>query len=104
MWGWSSTRALLGPERGEGLTETASVLARAPDIAALLASGEDDDLSSALRHSERTERPLGANAFLERVEQRLRRNPGAVRSDQIQSSAFALTTPKPRCLVTVALV
>ncbi|HSG34926.1 MAG TPA: hypothetical protein VLA37_10350, partial [Sphingomonadaceae bacterium] len=67
-WRWSSVHALLDPARGDGLTETAPVLDRVPDFAALLAAGEDQRLSDALRRSESTGRPLGSSAFLDRVE------------------------------------
>ncbi|HEV2600507.1 transposase [Sphingopyxis sp.] len=74
-WPWSSTRALLDPERGDGLTDIAPVLQRVPDFAALLQIGEDADLSAALRRSETTGRPVGSSAFLERVEAILGRDP-----------------------------
>ncbi|MBS0253879.1 MAG: transposase [Proteobacteria bacterium] len=66
-WTWSSIHALLDPARGDGLTETAPVLARVPDFAALVASGEDAALSAALRKAESIGRPLGESAFLDRV-------------------------------------
>lgn len=47
---------------------------RVPDFAALLRSGEDAQLSEALRRSETTGRPLGSSAFLDRVEAILGRN------------------------------
>ena len=74
-WHWSSVHALLDPERGDGMTDTRPVLDRVPDFAALLASGEDQELSDALRRSETVGRPLGASAFLERVEAILGRDP-----------------------------
>ena len=67
-WRWSSVHALLDPARGDGLTEATPVLERVPDFAALLRSGEDPDLSQALRRSESVGRPLGDSAFLDRVE------------------------------------
>jgi putative transposase len=66
-WRWSSVHALLDPARGDGLTQTAPVLERVPDFAALIDSGEIEGLSKALRRSESTGRPLGDSAFLERV-------------------------------------
>lgn len=74
-WRWSSVHALLDPDRGDGITETAQVLGRVPDVAALLRSGEDARLSDALRRSESTGRPLGSTAFLDRVEAILGRDP-----------------------------
>jgi putative transposase len=74
-WRWSSARALLDPARGDGLTDTAPVLERVPDFAALLASGEEANLSEALRRSESTGRPLGSSEFLDGIETLLGRNP-----------------------------
>ena len=48
-WRWSSVHALLDPECGDGMTDTRPVLDRVPNFAALLASGEDQELSDALR-------------------------------------------------------
>jgi putative transposase len=74
-WRWSSVHALLDPRQGDGITDTAPVLERAPDFAALLRSGENEELSRALRQSEGTGRPLGSSRFLDRVEAVLGRNP-----------------------------
>ena len=74
-WRWSSVHALLDPARDDGLTDTAPVLERVPDFAALLASGEDEAATRALRRSETTGRPIGSSAFLERVEALLGRDP-----------------------------
>lgn len=41
-WRWSSVHALLDPAHCDGLIDTAPVLKRAPDFAALLCSGEDE--------------------------------------------------------------
>jgi len=57
------------------MTQTAPVLGRVPDFAALLRSGEDASLSAALRKSEGTGRPLGSSDFLDRVETLLGRDP-----------------------------
>lgn len=70
-WRWSGIHALLDPARGDGLTDTAPVLARAPDFAALLRGGEDGALSEALRRTETIGRPLGGEAFLDRVKREL---------------------------------
>jgi putative transposase len=74
-WPWSSTRALLDPTRGDGLTETQPVLDRVPDFAALLCSGADEALSTSLRRAESIGRPLGDSAFLDRVAAILGRDP-----------------------------
>jgi putative transposase len=73
-WEWASTRALLDPARGDGITYTAPVLERVPDFAVLIRSGEDAALSTALRKSECTGRPLGDSKFLDRVEAMLGRD------------------------------
>ena len=72
-WRWSSVHALLG--RADGITDTAPVLERVPNFAALLRSAEDAHLSEALRRSESTGRPLGSSAFLDQVEATLGRDP-----------------------------
>ena len=74
-WRWSSVHALLDPARGDGITQTAPVLERVPDFAALLQSGKEEDLSLALRRAESIGRPLGDSAFLDRVEAILGRSP-----------------------------
>ena len=74
-WRWSSVHALLDPARGDGITDTAPVLGRVPDFAALLQTGEDASLSEALRRAESVGRPLGDSSFLDRVEAMLGRNP-----------------------------
>ena len=74
-WRWSSVHGLLDPERGDGITDTAPVLDRVPNFAALLASGEDQELSDALRRSESVGRPLGSSVVLDRVEAILGRDP-----------------------------
>lgn len=78
-WRWSSVHALLDPVRGDGITDTAPVLERVPDFAALLACGEEEAISTALRRSESTGRLLGHSAFLDRVETVLGRNPRPAR-------------------------
>ncbi len=67
-WRWASTRALLDPASGDGLTDTATVRKQVPDFAALLEAGEDGTLSQALRRAETVGRPLGDAAFLDRVQ------------------------------------
>jgi putative transposase len=49
-WPWSSVYAQLGSE--DGMTATAPVRERYPDFAALIASGEDEELSVRLRRAE----------------------------------------------------
>ena len=67
-WRWSSVHALRDPACGDGLTDTAPVLERMPDFAALLRSGEDEVMSLQLRRAESTGRPLGDSGFLAKVE------------------------------------
>ena len=74
-WRWSSVHALLDPEKGDGLTETAPVLERLPAFAELLNVGEDEARSTALRRSEAVGRPLGDQPFLDRVKAALGRDP-----------------------------
>lgn len=66
-WPWSSTRALLG--RGaDGVTEAAPVLARIPDIAALLESAEDEERTMRLRKAESVGRPIGSAQWIKSIE------------------------------------
>ena len=74
-WSWSSVHALLDPVKGDGLTDTAPVLERVPQFAALLRAGEEDALSNALRRAETIGRPLGSSAFLKRIAETLGRDP-----------------------------
>lgn len=74
-WRWSGVHALPDPVPGDGLTETAPVLARIPDFGGLLAMGEDEQLSGALRRAECIGRPLGDTAFLDCIKTTLGRNP-----------------------------
>lgn len=67
-WAWSSIHALLDPERDDGLTSTAPVLARQPDLAALIEAGEQEAEFTALRRAERIGRPVGDGNFLARLE------------------------------------
>lgn len=67
-WRWSSVHALLRPDVGDGLTTTAPVLSRYPDIAGLIAAGEDEALSRTLRRAETIGRPLGTADCLARLE------------------------------------
>jgi len=75
-WKWSGVHALLDPDRGDGITHTAPVLARVPDFAALLRAGEEDEAATrALRQGESTGRPAGSARFLAEVEASLGRDP-----------------------------
>lgn len=67
-WPWSSARAHLDPGVDDGVTTTAPVHARYPDLAALIAAGEDTALSDRLRKAESIGRPLGDAAFLQQLE------------------------------------
>lgn len=67
-WPWSSVHAHLGRTADDGLTAKAPVLSRYPDFAGLIAAGEDDVLSRRLRQAETIGRPLGAEAFIARLE------------------------------------
>jgi len=72
-WRWSSARAHLA-RRDDGLVETAPLLERAGDWRAFLAEGLDAPARDAIRASERTGRPLGAKAFVRKLEKRLNRS------------------------------
>lgn len=74
-WPRSSVHALLDRGRGDALTDTAPVLKRVPDLAALLRPGEDEAMSALLRRSENTGRPRAGRGFLDRVEAILGRDP-----------------------------
>ncbi len=67
-WPWSSVRVHLGLVEGDGVTAKAPVLERYPDLAALIEAGEDEILSERLRRAETVGRPLGSDAFVERLE------------------------------------
>jgi putative transposase len=67
-WRWSSIHALSDPKSGDGLTATQAVLDRFPDVMEMIAAGEDQALSRSLRRAETVGRPLGAAAFVERLE------------------------------------
>jgi putative transposase len=66
-WRWSSLHAHLDPTRSDGVTDIALIAQTVPDVAALVAAGEDEALSLALRRSETIGRPLGDDAFLDRI-------------------------------------
>jgi putative transposase len=68
-WPWSSVHAHLGRVDDDGVTAKAPVLARYPDFAALIASAEDEAQVERLRRAERIGRPIGGDAFLQRLEE-----------------------------------
>lgn len=71
-WPWSSARAhLAGAD--DRLVRAAPLLERAPDWAGLLAAALPQDIYEAIRRAERTGRPLGAGAFVARLEAQLNR-------------------------------
>jgi putative transposase len=71
-WRWSSARAHLAG-RDDGLVTVAPLLELVPDWRGFLAGGLEEDALEVLRRHARTGRPLGAPAFLERLEARLGR-------------------------------
>jgi len=68
-WRWSSAGARL-PGRNNGLVTVAPVLERYGDFGAFLAQETEDDAFRRLRISETTGRPLGSDAWLDKLEQR----------------------------------
>lgn len=66
-WPWSSARALLGLV-DDGLTNSAPVHERWPDLAALLESAEDEERTMRLRKAESIGRPIGSEAWLTALE------------------------------------
>jgi putative transposase len=69
-WRWSSVHDQLSRKRSGTFTDTAPVRERYPAFAALIAAGEDEDLSMALRRAETIGRPLGNPAFVKALERR----------------------------------
>lgn len=67
-WAWSSVHAHLDPARDDGLTARQPVANRFPDFAEMLAAGEEEPVSRRLRQAESVGRPLGAEAFIARLE------------------------------------
>ena len=67
-WAWSSAQVHLGRVADDGLTLKAPVADRYPQFAELLASAEDEIATKRLRQAESVGRPLGAAAFLARLE------------------------------------
>ncbi|MBI2717339.1 MAG: transposase [Rhizobiales bacterium] len=73
QWRWSSARAYL---RGspDGLTETAAMLGRFPDMAELLGDDGETSAAIAVRGDETIGRPLGSTQFVARIERRTGRS------------------------------
>ena len=71
-WRWSSARAHLAG-KDNALVAVEPLLSLAPDWAAFLRQGLDDDERDAIRAAERTGRPLGSDRFTKRLEKRLGR-------------------------------
>jgi putative transposase len=72
-WPWSSARGHLARRADRLVAAMTSLLDEAGDWAAFLASGLDDPRLDAVRRHERTGRPLGSEAFVADLEQRLGR-------------------------------
>jgi putative transposase len=72
-WPWSSARAHLAG-RDDSLTEVAPLLSMIPNWQAFLDSALSEDELHSLRNHARTGRPLGGEAFLDRLEAQLDRN------------------------------
>lgn len=71
-WPWSSARAHL-TGRGDGLVDLDAVRDLVPDWSDFLAAGLSAEDHAALHNAERTGRPLGAPAFVRKLEKRLGR-------------------------------
>ena len=67
-WRWSSVHAHLSPTERDGLTSTAAVLERVPDLAHRIGAGEDAVKSERLRRAETIGRPLGTAEFIAGLE------------------------------------
>lgn len=68
-WRWSSLRCYLGG-RDDGLTDTASMLDRFPDLARRLTEPQDAEVWGRIRAAETIGRPLGSVAFVEKLERK----------------------------------
>jgi putative transposase len=71
-WPWSSARAHVAG-RDDALVAVGPLLGRIDDFAAFLAEAEEPETVQRLRGSETTGRPLGGEAFVRDLEQRLGR-------------------------------
>ena len=95
-WRWSSVHAHLGTATDDGITTTAPVAERFPDLAARIAAGEDEAMSARLRRAERIGRPVGDAAFIEALERRTGRTlaparPGPKPKDRRDGESSALS-------------
>jgi putative transposase len=84
-WLWSSVHAHLGLAADDGVTTTAPVMERFPDLAERIAAGEDEAMSARLRRAEQIGRPVGDAAFIAALERQTSR-----------SLAPASPVPKPK--------
>ena len=99
-WAWSSARAHLA-KRDDGLVRVAPLLERVGSVDELFEAETDTSSFAALRAAEASGRPLGADDFVARIEQRLRRRlrrrkPGR-KPRQPASEQLELGTGRVRC-------
>lgn len=66
-WPWSSARALLGLA-DDGVTSAGPTAERWPDLAAMLESAEDEEMTGRLRQAESIGRPIGSAEWLRGIE------------------------------------
>ena len=101
-WRWSGARVHLAA-RDDGLVATAPLLDRTGDSKAFLREGLDASARDAIRSSERTGRPLGAQTFICKLEKRLQRTltrskPGPSQAAQPDSdialAIFSIVSPE----------
>ena len=97
-WRWSSARAHLAG-RDDRLVEVGPLLERVDDWREFLKGGLDEATLKTLRRHSRTGRPLGAEAFVKRLERRLgrelrARKPG--RKPKAAAQGKTKTTPARR--------
>jgi putative transposase len=90
-WRWSSARAHLGG-RDDGLVDASVLLGRVRDWKQFLGEELDAAARDAIRAGERTGRPLGASAFIRKLEKKLGR-----------VLARAKPGPKPKALQNKAI-
>jgi putative transposase len=68
-WEWSSAKAYL-KSKDDGLTQTAPMLSRFPDMKSLLAEAENENNLKRLRAAETIGRPIGNAAFMKLIERK----------------------------------
>ena len=66
-WPWSSARTLLGLA-DDGVTSAGPVAERCPELAAMLESAEDEEMTRRLRRAESVGRPIGSAEWLKAIE------------------------------------